>query len=57
MKKLISIAILFVMVVALSTTMVSAATSETLADELYAIGAQYGMKESDKVAMQTVMKF
>ena len=51
MKKLISIAILLVMVVALSTTMVSAATSETLPNELYAIGAQYGMKEADRVKM------
>lgn len=56
MKKLISIAILFVMIVALSTTMVNAATSDTLPDELYAIGKQYGMTENDRVKMQQYLR-
>lgn len=46
MKKLISIAILFVMIVALSATMVSAATKATLADELSEIGGKYGVSKA-----------
>ncbi len=46
MKKLISVAILFVMVMTLATTMVSAVTTATLADELYAIGAKYGVSKA-----------
>ena len=46
MKKLISITILFVMLVALATTMVSAVTTATLADELYAIGGKYGVSKA-----------
>ncbi len=46
MKKLISITILFVMLVALATTMVSAVTTATLADELYAIGEKYGVSKA-----------
>ncbi len=52
MKKIISIAILFVMVALLATTVVNAATSSTLADQLYAIGQKYGMKASEKVKME-----
>ncbi len=52
MKKLITIAVLFVMVAMLATTIVNAATSDTLQDELYAIGAKYGMKASEKVKME-----
>lgn len=46
MKKLISVAILFVMVMTFATTMVSAVTTATLADELYAIGAKYGVSKA-----------
>ena len=46
MKKLISIAILFVMIVALSATMVSAATTATLADDLSEIGGKYGVSKA-----------
>lgn len=56
MKKLISIAILFVMIVALSATMVNAATSETLPDELYAIGSAYGMTQNDKIKMEQYLR-
>ena len=52
MKKLITIAVLFVMVAMLATTIVNAATSNTLPDDLYAIGAKYGMKASEKVKME-----
>lgn len=52
MKKLISIAILFVMVAMLATTMVNAATSSTLADDLYALGSKYGMTSADKVKIE-----
>ena len=52
MKKLISIAILFVMVAMLATTMVSAATSSTLANDLYALGAKYGLTSADKVKIE-----
>ena len=56
MKKLISVAILLVMIVALSATMVSAATSETLPNELYAIGSKYGMTQNDKVKMEQYLR-
>ena len=56
MKKLISVAILLVMIVALSATMVSAATSETLPNELYAIGSKYGMREVDRVKMEQYLR-
>ncbi len=46
MKKLISIAILFVMVMTVATTMVSAVTSATLVDELYAIASKYGISKA-----------
>ena len=46
MKKLISIAILFVIVMALATTMVSAVTSSTLGNELYSLGAKYGVSKA-----------
>ena len=52
MKKLISIAILFIMVAMLATTIVNAATSSTLADELYALGSKYGMTSQDKVKIE-----
>ena len=52
MKILISIAILFIMVAMLATTIVNAATSSTLADELYALGSKYGMTSQDKVKIE-----
>lgn len=52
MKKLISMAIVLVMVVALFATMVNAATNDTLADEIYSMGAKYGMTEADKVKIE-----
>ena len=52
MKKTLTIAILFVMIMMAALTVVNAATSETLADELYAIGSKYGMTSGNKVQMQ-----
>ena len=52
MKKVLTIAILTVMILMVAMTVVKAATSNTLADELYAIGKEYGMKQADKVKME-----
>ena len=52
MKKLLSIAIVFVMVAVLATTAVNAATSSTLANDLYTIGSKYGMTSADKVKIE-----
>ncbi len=52
MKKLISIALLFVMVAMLATTAVNATTNSTLADELYALGSKYGMTSAEKVKIE-----
>lgn len=51
MKKVITIITIFAMVLMGALTSVNAATNDSLPDELYAIGAQYGMKESDKLRM------
>ena len=52
MKKILSIAIVFVMVAVLATTAVNAATSSTLANDLYTIGSKYGMTSADKVKIE-----
>ena len=52
MKKTLSIAILFVMLVMLTFTGVQAATSKTLADDVYAKLAPYGATASDKVKIE-----
>lgn len=52
MRKLLSIAIVFVMVAVLATTVVNAATSATLANDLYTIGSKYGMTSADKVKIE-----
>ncbi len=52
MKKILTIAILFVMLTMAAMTVVNAATSSTLADELYAIGSKYGMTAAEKVKME-----
>ena len=56
MKKVLAIAILAVMIMMVAITVVNAATSSTLANELYAIGSKYGMKESDKLKMERYLK-
>ena len=52
MKKILSIAILAIMVVAMLGGVVNATTTGTLADELYAIGSKYGMTTADKVKIE-----
>ncbi len=52
MKKLLTIALLFVMLTMVLVTVVNAATTDTIANELYAIGSKYGMKEAEKVKME-----
>lgn len=53
MKKIIATAILFIMMVMFITTInVEAATSSTLADDLYNLGAKYGVSSSDKIKIK-----
>ena len=52
MKKFLTVSLLFVMLVMAFATVVNAATSATLADELYAKGSKYGMTTSDKVKIE-----
>ena len=52
MKKFLTVSLLFVMLVMAFATVVNAATSATLADELYAKGSKYGMTASDKVKIE-----
>lgn len=52
MKKFLTVSLLFVMLVMAFATVVNAATSATLADELYAKGSKYGMTTADKVKIE-----
>ena len=52
MKKILSIAIIAIMALALLGGVVSATTTENLADELYALGSKYGMTSADKVKIE-----
>lgn len=52
MKKVLTIAILFVMVALMATTVVNATTNASLADELYELGSEYGMTTADKVKIE-----
>ena len=52
MKKLLVISLLCVMLLIVLATGVKAATTETLADELYAKGAKYGLTSADKVRIE-----
>ena len=56
MKKVLTIALVFVMLMMVAMTVVNAATSETLADELYAIGAKYGMTKGNKIEIERYLK-
>lgn len=51
MKKLLSIVTILIMMI-LTSTVVKATTSATLADELYALGAKYGMTSADKIKIE-----
>ena len=52
MKKILTISILFVLMLAISTTMVSATTKAELPDALMAIGQKYGATASDKIKVE-----
>lgn len=52
MKKVLTISLLLVMLVMAFAGVVNAATTETLADELYAKGQKYGMTAADKVKVE-----
>lgn len=52
MKKLLTVLLLAVMLLAAFATVVNATTTDTLADELYSIGATYGMTASDRVKIE-----
>lgn len=49
MKKIVTITMIFIMVVMLETTIVSAATKDSLVNDLYALTSKYGVTEADKV--------
>ena len=52
MKKTLSIIILVAMLVMALAGVANAATTKTLADELYAKGQKYGMTSADKVKIE-----
>lgn len=52
MKKTLAIVLLAIIAVMALATGVNAATSSTLADELYSKGAKYGMTSADKVKIE-----
>ena len=49
MKKIVTIATIFLMVVMFATTIVSAATKDSLVKDLYALTSKYGVTNADKV--------
>ena len=52
MKKLLSISILALMLILMTVTGVNAANNDSLANDLYNIGAKYGMTKADKVKIE-----
>ena len=52
MKKLLTISILFVMVLAMCTSIVSATTKAELPDQLFAIGSKYGATAAHKIKIE-----
>ena len=52
MKKLLTISILFVMVLAMCTSTVSATTKAELPDQLFAIGSKYGATAAHKIKIE-----
>ncbi len=55
MKKTISTLVVFAIIVLLASTMVSAVTSKTLVDDLYAMGKKYGVTSADKVKLERIL--
>lgn len=56
MKKVLTIALVAIILMMTAMTVVNAATSSTLPDELYAIGSKYGMTQNDKVKMEQYLR-
>lgn len=56
MKKTLTISLLAIITIMALATGVNAATSSTLADELYAKGSKYGMTSADKVKIERYLK-
>ena len=56
MKKTLTIALLAIITIMALATGVNAATSSTLADELYAKGSKYRMTSADKVKIERYLK-
>ena len=52
MKKVLTIAILFVMVAMLATSVVNATTTSELVDKIYSMGEKYGLTSADKVRLE-----
>lgn len=52
MKKTLIVSILMAIILFVGASVVSAVTTETLADELYAKGKKYGMTSADKVKIE-----
>lgn len=52
MKKILSIAVLFVIIATMCVTVVNATTSSELADTLYEMGKPYGLTTADKVKIE-----
>lgn len=52
MKKILSIALVFILIAMFGTTMVKATSNTELVDQLYSMGQKYGMTSSDKVRME-----
>lgn len=52
MKKVMSTLVLFVLITLLATSMVTATSSSSLANDLYALGAKYGVTSADKVKLE-----
>ena len=52
MKKLISMLAIFAILMVGAMSIVNAATSETLADDLYVLGKKYGVTEAERVKIE-----
>ena len=55
MRKVLTVAIVFVMLMAVAVTVVNASSVSTLPDELYAIGQKYGMTAKKKADMESYL--
>lgn len=55
MKKILSIALLVVLVVTMMMGVVNAASKDATIEEIYKIGQKYGMTESDKLRLKRVV--